>query len=74
MIFFSFSSEGRGILRGLPYELEKSLIGEEGSMLTSSVMYDFSPKWSDIQDDKNFLNLLGRIYWTYTTKTKVTLK
>ena len=54
MIFSSFSSEGRGIPGGLPSKLEKSLLGEERNMLTSSVMYDFLPKWLDIQDSKNF--------------------
>ena len=50
----SFSSEGKGIPGGLSHELGKSLIGKKGSVLTSSVMYDFLPRWSDIQDAKEF--------------------
>ena len=35
---------------GLPSGLGGSSLGEEGSWVTLSAMYDFSPKWSDIQE------------------------
>ena len=35
---------------GLPSGLGESSLGEEGSWLTSFYMYDFSPKWSEIQE------------------------
>ena len=54
VMMFSSLYKGRETLGGLPSELEKSLPGEEGLILMLSVMYDFSPRWLDIQERRDF--------------------